>query len=56
MRAMRIHRYGDASVIREDDVPRPAPGPNEVLIEVAGTSFNPSEIGLRRGLLRAFGP
>jgi NADPH:quinone reductase-like Zn-dependent oxidoreductase len=51
MRAMRIHRYGDASVIREDDVPRPVPGPGEVLIRVAATSFNPSDIGVRRGLL-----
>jgi NADPH:quinone reductase-like Zn-dependent oxidoreductase len=53
MRAMRIHRYGDASVIRDDDIPRPAPGPGEVLIRVAATSFNPSDIGLRRGLLRS---
>lgn len=53
MRAARIHRYGDASVIRLDDVPVPAPGPDQVLIQVAATSFNPSEIGLRRGLLRA---
>ncbi|MDI5940846.1 MULTISPECIES: NADP-dependent oxidoreductase [Micromonospora] len=50
---MRIHEYGDASVIRQDDVPRPVPGRGEVLIHVAATSFNPSEIGLRRGLLRA---
>ena len=50
---MRIHRYGDASVIRDDDIPRPAPGPGDVLIQVAATSFNPSDIGLRRGLLRS---
>lgn len=53
MRAARFHRYGDASVIRLDDVPVPTPGPGEVLIQVAATSFNPSEVGLRRGLLRA---
>ncbi|MEU5552624.1 NADP-dependent oxidoreductase [Micromonospora sp. NPDC047793] len=53
---MRIHQYGDASVIREEDVPRPTPGRNEVLITVAATSFNPSDIGLRRGLLRAVFP
>ncbi|MFF3439513.1 NADP-dependent oxidoreductase [Streptosporangium sp. NPDC002721] len=53
---MRIHRYGDASVIRHDDIPRPAPGPEEVLIDVAATSFNPSDIGLRRGLLRSVLP
>ncbi|MEU8378837.1 NADP-dependent oxidoreductase [Streptosporangium sp. NPDC048865] len=50
---MRMHQYGDASVIRRDDIPRPAPGPGEVLIDVAATSFNPSDVGLRRGLLRS---
>jgi NADPH:quinone reductase-like Zn-dependent oxidoreductase len=49
---MRIHRYGDASEIREDDVPRPVPGPGEVLVRAEATSFNPSDVGLRRGLLR----
>ncbi|MEU1588381.1 NADP-dependent oxidoreductase [Micromonospora sp. NPDC005710] len=56
MRAMRIHRYGAASVIREEEVPRPAPGRGDVLIQVAATSFNPSDIGLRRGLLRTVLP
>jgi NADPH:quinone reductase-like Zn-dependent oxidoreductase len=56
MRAMRIHGYGDTSVIRDDDIPRPTPGPGEVLIKVAATSFNPSEIGLRRGLLHSLHP
>ncbi|WP_327092256.1 NADP-dependent oxidoreductase [Nonomuraea sp. NBC_01738] len=52
MRAARIHEYGDASVISLDEVPVPVPGPGEVLIRVAATSFNPSEVGLRMGLLR----
>src|ERR1700704_1183504 len=56
MKAARIHEYGEASVIRHEDVPRPVPGAGEVLIEVAATSFNPSEVGLRRGLLRAIFP
>ncbi|WP_228638040.1 alcohol dehydrogenase catalytic domain-containing protein [Microtetraspora sp. AC03309] len=51
MRAARIHEYGDASVISLDEVPVPKPGPGEVLIRVAATSFNPSEVGLRMGLL-----
>nr|WP_089295751.1 NADP-dependent oxidoreductase [Actinoplanes regularis] len=51
MRAMRIHRHGGADVIQDDDIPRPAPGPDEVLIKVAATSFNPSDLGVRRGLL-----
>ncbi|WP_237103975.1 zinc-binding dehydrogenase [Nonomuraea sp. MG754425] len=52
MRAARIHEYGDPSVISLDEVPVPRPGPGEVLIRVAATSFNPSEAGLRTGLLR----
>lgn len=56
MRAMRIHQYGAASVIREEEVPRPAPGRGDVLIQVAATSFNPSDVGLRRGLLRTVLP
>ncbi|MER6508840.1 zinc-binding dehydrogenase [Nonomuraea sp. NPDC001636] len=52
MRAARLHEYGDASVIRVEEAPVPRPGPGEVLIEVAATSFNPSEVGLRAGLLR----
>jgi NADPH:quinone reductase-like Zn-dependent oxidoreductase len=53
---MRIHEYGDATVIRPDDLPVPVPGLNEVLLRVAATSFNPSEIGLRRGWLSSIVP
>ncbi|GAA0842433.1 NmrA family NAD(P)-binding protein [Streptosporangium amethystogenes subsp. fukuiense] len=56
MKAARIHEYGDASVIRYEEVPRPAAGPGEVLIRVAATSFNPSETALRSGVLRAVLP
>ncbi|WP_245740351.1 alcohol dehydrogenase catalytic domain-containing protein [Nonomuraea maritima] len=52
MRAARIHEYGDASVISLEEVPVPKSGPGEVLIRVAATSFNPSEVGLRMGLLQ----
>ncbi|MDA0632837.1 NADP-dependent oxidoreductase [Nonomuraea sp. MCN248] len=52
MRAARIHEYGDADVIRFDDVPIPSPGPGEVLVRMAATSFNPSEVGLRAGFLK----
>ncbi|MGP4101981.1 alcohol dehydrogenase catalytic domain-containing protein [Nonomuraea sp. KM90] len=51
MRAARIHAFGDASQIREEEVDTPRPGPGEVLVEVAATSFNPAEVGLRSGLL-----
>ncbi|MFI5910314.1 NADP-dependent oxidoreductase [Dactylosporangium sp. NPDC051541] len=52
MKAIRIHSYGDASVLRLDDIPVPVPAAGQVLVKVAGTSFNPSEVGLRNGWLR----
>ncbi|MFZ3471755.1 NADP-dependent oxidoreductase [Streptomyces sp. 4.24] len=51
MRAVRFHAYGGPGVLRLEEVPRPVPGPGEVLVEVAATSFNPSELALRAGLL-----
>lgn len=56
MRAVRIHEYGDASVIRIDDIARPEPGPGQVLLQVAATSFNPTEVALRSGVLRHLAP
>jgi NADPH:quinone reductase-like Zn-dependent oxidoreductase len=50
---MRIHGYGEPDVFRRDEIEVPEPGPDEVLLRVAATSFNPSEVGLRRGLLRS---
>ncbi|MEV7519254.1 NADP-dependent oxidoreductase [Streptomyces sp. NPDC091371] len=56
MRAARFHAYGGPAVIRCEEVPRPVPAPGEVLVEVAATSFNPSELALRAGLLRTVLP
>ncbi|QFZ16450.1 NADP-dependent oxidoreductase [Saccharothrix syringae] len=49
MRSARIHRFGGPSVIVVDEVPDPAPGPGQVLVEVAATSFNPTEVAVRTG-------
>ncbi|MFJ3835267.1 NADP-dependent oxidoreductase [Streptomyces sp. NPDC090054] len=56
MKTARIHEYGDTSVIRHDAVARPRPASGEVLVQVAATSFNPTESALRAGLLHAFLP
>ena len=56
MKAARIHDYGDADVIRYEDVPPPVPGPGEILIKVAAAAHNPSDVGLRSGALRTVLP
>jgi NADPH:quinone reductase-like Zn-dependent oxidoreductase len=53
VKAARIHQHGDPTVIRIEDVPLPEPGPGEVLVKVAATSFNPTELALRSGALRS---
>jgi NADPH:quinone reductase-like Zn-dependent oxidoreductase len=56
MRVARIHAYGGPEVIRYEQTQLPTPGPGEVLIHIAATSFNPSETALRSGMLQAVLP
>ncbi|MGY6653013.1 NADP-dependent oxidoreductase [Amycolatopsis sp. TRM77291] len=56
MKAARIHQHGDATVIRIQEIARPVPAAGEVLIQVAATSFNPTEVALRSGALRDLVP
>ncbi|MFS8101440.1 NADP-dependent oxidoreductase [Lentzea alba] len=51
MKIARIAEFGGPDVIRFDDVPLPQPGPDEVLVRVEATSFNPTEVGVRQGLV-----
>ena len=51
MKAALYHRYGDAEVLQYTDVPRPTPTAGQVLVQVAGTSFNPVDSGIRGGYL-----
>ncbi|MBQ1025350.1 NADP-dependent oxidoreductase [Micromonospora sp. C95] len=51
MHAIRMHEYGGPEVLRYEEAPIPVPGPGEVLIRVAGTSFNPADAIIRAGVL-----
>jgi NADPH:quinone reductase-like Zn-dependent oxidoreductase len=48
---MRFHEFGSSEVLRYEDVDRPAPGPGQVLVRVAATSFNPVDDHIRAGAL-----
>ena len=50
MRAVPIHQYGGPDALSyEDDVPEPAFGPDDVLIEAVATSVNPIDWKVRSG-------
>ncbi|MBO0679141.1 NADP-dependent oxidoreductase [Mycolicibacterium sp. S2-37] len=51
MKAVRYDRYGEADVLEYGEAPRPVPAAGQVLIRVAGTSFNPVDAGIRGGYL-----
>ena len=50
MRAVVLESYGEPDVLILRDVPDPAPGPEEALIEVVATALNRADLLQRRGL------
>lgn len=56
MKAVRFHEYGTTGVLRYEDVDRPRPGPGEVLVQVAGTAFNPIDTWFRAGIIHQIYP
>ena len=49
MKAIRFHQYGDADVLRLEDVELPEPAAGQVRVRVAGTSFNGVDATIRAG-------
>jgi NADPH:quinone reductase-like Zn-dependent oxidoreductase len=50
MRAAIFHEPGGPEVVRIEDVPRPVPGPTEVLLQVRAAALNHLDLWVRRGL------
>jgi NADPH2:quinone reductase len=51
MRAAYIEETGPPEVIQVGDLPRPEPGPGQVLVKVGATALNPIDLYLRSGLI-----
>ena len=49
-KAVRFDKYGDVNVLQVVDVPRPVPGPGQVLVQVKAAGINPGEAKIRVGL------
>jgi NADPH:quinone reductase-like Zn-dependent oxidoreductase len=56
MKAVRHHSYGDTSVLRYEEAPRPVPGAGQVLVRVVATTFNPVDAAIRAGYLQQVFP
>ncbi|WP_049936633.1 NADPH:quinone reductase [Haloplanus natans] len=54
MRAVRYHDYGGSGVLQVDDIDRPDPADDEVLIEVAAAGVNPVDTYLIAGSYEPF--
>ncbi len=49
MHAVRIHQFGDESVLRYEEVPDPQPGPGQVRVAVQAASINRGDLARRAG-------
>lgn len=56
MKAVRYHSHGDSDVLVYEEADRPVAGAGQVVVRVAGTSFNPVDAAIRAGLLQQVFP
>jgi len=52
MKAVLLVGYGGVEQLRYEEVPRPEPGPGEVLVRVISTSVNPIDYKIRSGAMK----
>ena len=49
MKAVRIHAFGGSEVLQVENVARPVPAPDEILIQVYASGVNPVDWAVRQG-------
>jgi NADPH:quinone reductase-like Zn-dependent oxidoreductase len=49
MKAVRIHSFGGPEVMKLEDIERPVPAPNEILVKVYASGVNPVDWVIRSG-------
>jgi NADPH:quinone reductase-like Zn-dependent oxidoreductase len=54
--AVRFDEYGGPDVLQVVEVPRPVPGPGQVLVRVKAAGINPGEAAIRSGALQSRWP
>ena len=50
MKTLRVHQYGGPDVLWLDDVPKPQPGPGEVLVKNHAIGVNYTDVYMRSGI------
>ena len=52
MRALTFKRYGKPDQLALADIPRPTPGPNEILVQVHAAGLNPIDNMIPKGAFK----
>src|SRR3982751_2748790 len=52
MKALVIHSFGGPEVLKYEDVPRPEPNDDQVLVRVIAAAVNPVDTAVRQGYMR----
>jgi NADPH:quinone reductase-like Zn-dependent oxidoreductase len=55
MKAIVVHEYGGPEVLKYEDVPRPKPKENEILVRVISAGVNPVDGMVRAGMFAKYG-
>ena len=54
MKAIQFSQYGTAAELQLAEIPKPTPGPDDVLIRVISAGVNPADANLRSGRFKLF--